>query len=336
MGIKQSAILPTYLYSMEDVNAIKFESKSGTWQSFAKGFKAYMLLELSLSHNTIEAYLRDLGKLTQYLELNNLNISPKDAHLKLFQDFLKWLNELGLDVRSQARLISGIKAFYKYLLLEDIVQSNPTELLESPRMGRKIPEVLTYDEIQRMMSAIDHSEPQGLRNRAMLETLYACGLRVTELINIKVSNLYMEVGFIKVIGKGDKERLVPIGEEAIKHIRFYTDGVRRHMKLKKEAENVLFLNRRGGKLSRVMVFLVVKELAKIADIEKTISPHTFRHSFATHLIEGGADLKAVQDMLGHESITTTEIYTHLDTDYLKETVLNFHPRNVEMRGRQKN
>ena len=289
-----------------------------------------------MSGNTIEAYLRDIGKLVQYLEIHQLAVSPEKITLDLLQDMLRWLNDLGLDIRSQARLISGIKAFYKYLLLEDMITDNPTELLELPRLRRKIPEVLSYDEIRRMTEAIDHSEPHGLRNRAMIETLYACGLRVTELINLRITNMYLNIGFVKVLGKNDKERLVPIGEEAIRHIGFYVDGVRRHQKIKKGNENILFLNRRGGQLSRIMVFYVIKDLAKLAGIEKTVSPHTFRHSFATHLIEGGADLKAVQDMLGHESITTTEIYTHLDTDYLKETVLNFHPRNVAMRGQGKN
>ena len=303
------------------------------WQSYLNGFKAYLQLERAMSGNTIEAYMRDIGKLVQYLEIHGIVISPENITLDLLQDFIKWIGDLGLDARSQARLISGIKAFYKYLLVEDLIIGDPTELLETPRLSRNIPEVLTFDEIQRMTAAIDHSTPHGLRNRAMLETLYACGLRVTELINLRITNLYLDIGFIKVLGKGDKERLVPIGEEAVKHIGFYADGVRRHLKIKKGNENVLFLNRRGGKLSRIMVFYIIKDLVKLAGIEKNVSPHTFRHSFATHLIEGGADLKAVQDMLGHESITTTEIYTHLDTDYLKETVLNFHPRNVAMRGR---
>ncbi|MEO1260163.1 MAG: site-specific tyrosine recombinase XerD [Bacteroidota bacterium] len=302
------------------------------WPSYLNGFKAYLQLERSMSGNTIEAYLRDIGKLVEYLDIHELTVSPENISLDLLQDMLKWLNELGLDIRSQARLISGIKAFYKYLLIEDIITVDPTELLETPRLSRKIPEVLTYDEIQRMTAAIDHSEPHGLRNRAIIETLYACGLRVTELINLRITNLFLNIGFVKVLGKNDKERLVPIGEEAVKHIGFYMEGVRRHLKIKKGCENILFLNRRGGQLSRIMVFYVIKDLAKLAGIEKNVSPHTFRHSFATHLIEGGADLKAVQDMLGHESITTTEIYTHLDTDYLKETVLNFHPRNVAMRN----
>lgn len=302
------------------------------WPSYLKGFHSYLRLERSMSANTIDAYLRDIGKLVQYLEIHELAVSPTSITIEHIQDMLAWLNELGLDIRSQARLISGIKAFYRYLLMEDIIVTDPTDLLETPRLSRKIPAVLSYGEIQLMLAAIDHSTPHGLRNRAMLETLYACGLRVSELIDLRMTNLFFDVGFIKVVGKGDKERIVPIGEEAVKHIGFYLDGVRRHLKIKKDSENILFLNRRGGKLSRIMVFYVIKDLAKLTGLEKNVSPHTFRHSFATHLIEGGADLKAVQDMLGHESITTTELYTHLDTDYLKETVLNFHPRNVAMRG----
>ena len=278
-----------------------------------------------MSSNTIEAYLRDIGKLVQYLDIHELVVSPENVTLDLLQDMLKWLNDLGLDVRSQARLISGIKTFYKYLLVEDIISNDPTDLLEAPRLSRKIPEVLTYEEIRRMTEAIDHSEPHGLRNRAIIETLYACGLRVTELITLRITNMYLDIGFIKVLGKNDKERLVPIGEEAVKHIVYYMEGVRRLLKIKKDAENILFLNRRGGQLSRIMVFYIIKNLAKLAGIEKNVSPHTFRHSFATHLIEGGADLKAVQDMLGHESITTTEIYTHLDRKFLMDTLLQHHP-----------
>jgi integrase/recombinase XerD len=301
------------------------------WHSYLTGFKSWLLLERSMSGNTIEAYLRDVKKLTQYLEIQQLTVLPGELNLENFQEMLAWLGELGLDARSQARMISGIKTFYRYLIIEDLIATNPTELLETPRMERHIPDVLTYDEVQQLLAAIDLSEPHGVRNRAMLETLYACGLRVSELINLKRSNLYADVGFLKVIGKNDKERIVPVGEEALKHIQFYVESVRNQLKIKREHENFLFLNRRGAPLSRIMVFLIIKELAKAAGIEKSISPHTFRHSFATHLIEGGADLKAVQDMLGHESITTTEIYTHLDTEYLKETVLNFHPRSIEMR-----
>jgi integrase/recombinase XerD len=298
------------------------------WDPYIKGFKAYLLLERSLAANTIEAYEGDLHKLINYLELQALDVMPQAVEMQQIESFLFWLHEMGLSARSQARILSAMKTFYRYLLHEDLIESNPTELLETPRLSRKIPEVLTYEEIQLILEAIDLSDPQGPRNRAMLETLYACGLRVSELIDLRVSNLFLDVSFIKIIGKGDKERIVPIGEEAIKHIQLYWEGGRRgQMNVKPGFENILFLNRRGRRLTRNMVFLIVKDLAQRAGIKKNVSPHTFRHSFATHLIEGGADLKAVQDMLGHESIITTEIYTHLDTDYLRETILNFHPRN---------
>lgn len=298
------------------------------WGPYINGFKSYLLLERSLSENTIEAYLRDVKKLVEFLELSEIHASPEALDVDQLSSFLHSLNDLGLGARSQARLLSAIKTFYKYLLMEDLIQVDPTSLLEGPRLPRKIPEVLSYEEIQSMIASIDLSEPHGVRNRAMLETLYACGLRVSELIDLRISNLYLDIGFVKVLGKGNKERIVPIGEEAVKHIGFYIDGVRRGMmNIHPEHTNFLFLNRRGKQLSRVMVFMVVKECAKLAGIDKNVSPHTFRHSFATHLIEGGADLKAVQDMLGHESILTTEIYTHLDTDYLRETILSFHPRN---------
>lgn len=298
------------------------------WQPVIKGFRAYMMLERSLAENTIEAYERDLKKLVEFLEIRQYELSATQVETSHLEEFIMWLNELGLGARSQARLLSALKTFYRYLLLEDVVEKDPTELLEGPRMRRKIPDVLAYEEIQSMLGAIDLSTPHGLRNRAMLETLYACGLRVSELTDLRLSNLYLDIGFVKVVGKGDKERIVPIGEDAIKHIHFYLEGVRRHLtKIRKEHENIVFLNRRGGKLTRVMVFMIVKETALLAGIDKNVSPHTFRHSFATHLIEGGADLKAVQDMLGHESIITTEIYTHLDTDYLRETILSYHPRN---------
>ncbi len=300
------------------------------WQTALKGFKSFLALERSLADNTVEAYLLDLKKLVQFLELHNIQVLPAAIQAKHLEDFILWLNELGLGARSQARMLSALKTFYKYLLIEDLIDSNPADLLEGPRLARKIPEVLSYEEIQALISAIDLSTEHGLRNRAMLETLYASGLRVSELTELRLSNLFLDIGFIKVIGKGDKERIVPIGEEAIKHLRFYIDGVRRlQNNIKKEAENIVFLNQRGKGLTRVMVFLIVKECAATAGIQKNISPHTFRHSFATHLIEGGADLKAVQDMLGHESILTTEIYTHLDTDYLRETLLRYHPRNTK-------
>ena len=287
-----------------------------------------MQLERALSKNSVENYTRDVQKLADYLALHDYNIHAKSVQSTHLQGFVKWINEMGLGANSQARIISGVRAFYKFLLVEDLINKDPTIILDSPSLHRKIPEVLSYDEIQAMLATIDLSYPHGVRNRAMLETLYACGLRVTELINLRLSNFYKEVGFVKVIGKNNKERIVPIGEAAIKHIGFYIETIRKLQKnIHKEHANFLFLNRRGKKLSRIMVFNIVKEAAELAEISKNVSPHTFRHSFATHLVEGGADLKAVQDMLGHESITTTEIYTHLDTEYLRSTIMNFHPRN---------
>ncbi len=300
------------------------------WQPVINGFKAYLMLEKSLSNNSIVAYLQDVDKLESYLKLQDLDLSPQEVTVKYLEGFIYWLNDLGLGASSQARIISGIRAFYRYLLLEDLTEEDPTELLEGPRLQRNIPEVLSVGEVQRIFAAIDLSHPQGTRNRAMLETLYACGLRVSELTNLKISNLFLDVGFVKIIGKNDKERIVPIGGEAAKQIRLYIENDRMNLPIiHDEAANIVFLNRRGRQLTRVMIFTIIKNLTKIAGIEKTVSPHTFRHSFATHLVEGGADLKAVQDMLGHESITTTEIYTHLDREYLRETILMFHPRGKE-------
>lgn len=285
-------------------------------------------MERSLSANSVDAYLRDIRKLVQFLELRDYALNATQLTIDHLQEFIVWLNEMGLDARSQARIISGLKAFYKYILVEDLMDEVPTELLEGPRLMQKIPEVLSVEEIERMLAAVDLSEPQGTRNRAMLETLYACGLRVSELVNLRLSNLFLDIGFVKVIGKSNKERIIPIGASASKHIQLYLEGVRRkQMNIDPQHEDIVFLNRRGRQLTRVMVFMIVKDNARLAGIEKNVSPHTFRHSFATHLIEGGADLKAIQDMLGHESITTTEIYTHMDTDYLRETILNFHPQN---------
>ncbi|MGK0363385.1 MAG: integrase/recombinase XerD [Saprospiraceae bacterium] len=302
------------------------------WTPEINSFKIYLKLERSLSGNTVEAYLRDITKFTEYLQIKELDLSPKEIVRENLVGYINYLNELGLSARSQARMLSGVKTFYKHLLLEDIIDDDPTALLETPRMSKKMPEVMTYEEVQKLIATVDLSTDHGTRNRAMLETLYACGLRVTELINMRISNIYEAVkeddlSFIKVIGKNDKERIVPIGQEAIKHINFYRNSVRNQLKIPKEFENVLFLNRRGKKMSRVMVFMIVKEAAAAAGLEKNISPHTFRHSFATHLVEGGANLRAVQDMLGHESILTTEIYTHLDNDFLRETIMSFHPRN---------
>lgn len=306
-----------------------------TWPAALQNFRAYLALERSLSANTLAAYDDDVQKFVRYLDLHSLETGPLQVRREHLEQFIFWVNGLGLEASSQARLISGLRAFYKFLLVEDLLDEDPTELLESPRLRRKIPDVLSVHEIRSLLAAIDLSEPQGLRNRAMIETLYACGLRVSELVNLRLTNLFFDVGFVKVIGKNDKERIVPIGESAVHFIRQYLDHVRgRQENIQSGQENVVFLNRRGYKLSRVMVFLVIKQLAEKAGISKNVSPHTFRHSFATHLVEGGADLKAVQDMLGHESITTTEIYTHLDTEYLKETIYLYHPRlKMELPGR---
>lgn len=297
-----------------------------SWQSYIKGFKSYLQLEKSLSANSVEAYLRDAGKLADYLQSQQLNLSPGDVELRHLEGFVKAINELGFDAASQARIIAGIRGFYRYLLMEDIVSINPTELLSAPKLSRKLPDTLSVQEINLLLDSIDLSTPEGMRNRTMLEVLYSCGLRVTELINLKISNLFTNVEFIKVLGKGDKERLVPVGSQAVKYIQLYQDTVRVHVPIQKGEEDFLFLNRRGKHLTRMYVFSVIKECAAKTGLQKNISPHTFRHSFATHLIEGGADLRAVQEMLGHASITTTEIYTHLDRDYLRSTILQFHPR----------
>lgn len=298
-----------------------------TWNITVKQFEQYLRLEKSLSGNSVEAYLRDVRKLTDFLDLNSMQVSPDKITPAILRDFLEWVNELGMTVHSQARTLSGIRAFYKFLIMEDLMAHDPTETIEAPKLDRKLPDTLNFHEIEQLFSAIDLSTPEGTRNRAMLETLYSSGLRVSELLDLKLSNLYEDMGFIKVAGKGDKERLVPIGRDALKHIKLYREGVRCHLKIKKGHEDIVFLNRRGAKLTRVMVFTIIKDLAAKAGIQKQISPHTFRHSFATHLIEGGADLRAVQEMLGHESITTTEIYTHLDRDYLKQVIKDFHPRS---------
>lgn len=295
------------------------------WESYKNGFKAWLQLEKSLSDNSVEAYLRDINQLTQYLlSVNNLK-SPSELSLKDLQQFIKWTAELGIAPASQARIISGIKSFYKYCLLENISLVNPTELLEAPKLKRTLPDVLSFDEIESIISQVDLSKSEGERNKAILETMYSCGLRVSEVVNLRISQLYLDVGFIRVTGKGDKERLVPIGSAAMKQINIYKDQVRMHIAVQKGNEDILFLNKRGTKLSRVMIFYIIKEMTLKAGIKKTVSPHTFRHSFATHLVEGGADLRAVQEMLGHESITTTEIYTHLDREFLRKTLEQFHP-----------
>lgn len=295
------------------------------WEPYKKGFRSYLQLEKSLSENSVQAYGRDIELLTHYLTEKSVHKNPGALQLKDLQHFLKWITELGMSAASQARIISGIKAFYKYCALEEITQQDPTLLLESPKLKRALPDTLSFEEIESMIGEIDMSKPEGGRNKAILETMYSCGLRVSEVVNLRISQLYLDVGFIRVTGKGDKERLVPVGSSAIKYINLYKNNIRVHIAPQKGKEDILFLNYRGGPLSRVMIFYIIKELAAKAGIKKTVSPHTFRHSFATHLVEGGADLRAVQEMLGHASITTTEIYTHLDREFLRKTLERFHP-----------
>ena len=294
--------------------------------AYINGFSAYIKLEKSLSANSNEAYKHDVELLYEFLQEKHIEKSVETLSLDHLQQFIQWINERNLSARSQARIISGIKAFYKFLLLENIISDDPTTLLETPKLGRKLPEFLTIQEIDTLLNAIDLSTAEGQRNRAMLETLYSSGLRVSELISLKKSNSFFDIGFLKITGKGNKERLVPIGSSAIKHINIYEESFRRQIKIKTGNDDILFLNRRGAQLTRVLVFTIIKQLAIKIQLKKKISPHTFRHSFATHLIEGGADLRAVQEMLGHESITTTEIYTHLDRDYLRQEIMQHHPR----------
>lgn len=295
------------------------------WEPYKKGFKSYLQLEKSLSDNSVQAYGRDIELLTQFLQESAALKNPADITLKDLQGFIKQITELGMTASSQARIISGLRAFYKYCLLEDISKSDPTLLLDAPKLKRSLPDVLSFNEIENIIAQVDLSKPEGGRNKAIVETMYSCGLRVSEVVNLKISQLYLDVGFIRVIGKGDKERLVPIGSSAIKYITIYKKEIRVHADVKKGSEDILFLNGRGSQLSRVMIFYIIKDLAVKAGIKKVVSPHTFRHSFATHLVEGGADLRAVQEMLGHSSITTTEIYTHLDREFLRKTLEQFHP-----------
>jgi len=297
------------------------------WRSAIKGFRAYLKLERSLSGNSIEGYTRDIEKLYQFADIQPVKLNPENVTLIHLRQFIVWASDLGMIPSSQARILSGIKAFYKYLLMEDMIKTDPSELLESPKIRRKLPDTLGINEINRLIEAIDVSRPEGARNKAIIEVLFGCGLRVSELTGLKLSNLYLDIEFIKVTGKGSKERLVPIGTSAIKALKIWIENIRLHIPIKKGQEDIVFLNRRGSGLSRVYIFMLIKQLAELAGIKKTISPHTLRHSFATHLVEGGADLRAVQEMLGHESITTTEIYTHLDREYLKGTIIQFHPRS---------
>ena len=297
------------------------------WQSYIKGFRSYLKLERSLSGNSVEAYLSDIEKLVQYFQSIDFTPNLNEITTADLKAFISWLNELGMLASTQARVISGLKAFFTYLLLEDIVVNNPMALIDAPKLSRKLPDTLNIYEINKLIDAIDASKPEGMRNKAILEVLYGCGLRVTELTELRISSLFPQIEFIKVIGKGNKERLVPIGGVALKLLDLYMTQVRVHMNIKKGNEDFIFLNRFGAKLSRISIFNLIKSLAIATGIKKTISPHTLRHSFATHLIEGGADLRAVQEMLGHSSITTTEIYTHIDRDYLRDVITQFHPRS---------
>lgn len=297
------------------------------WGTLIRQFASYLRLERSLSDNSIQAYVRDVVKLRQFVEICNLELSPQKITKEVIQNFLKYLSELEMSSYSQSRMLSGIKSFYNYLEYEEIISENPAELIELPKLGRKLPDVLNIYEIEQIFEAIDLSKPEGGRNRAILEVLYSSGLRVSELINLKLNQVYFDIGFLRVLGKGDKERLVPIGKSALKYLKIYIEEIRNHMTIQNGYENFVFLNRRGRGLTRVMIFTIIKNLAKTIGIDKKVSPHTFRHSFATHLVEGGADLRAVQEMLGHESITTTEIYTHLDREYLRQIIEEFHPRS---------
>ncbi len=296
------------------------------WKNHIKNFTTYLRLEKSLSSNTIEAYENDLSKLFQFITHKNLYIEPEKVTPELLSEFIQWTALLGMSIRAQARMISGINSFFKYLLMENIIQLNPAEKIKSPKLGRKIPEVLTVHEIDKILNCIDLSQPQGQRNKAIIETIYGSGLRVSELVELKITDIFFHEEYLKVTGKGNKQRIVPLGGSSAKQLNIYLQNHRVHIAPFKGFEDYIFLNRRGKKLSRVMVFLIIKDLTEKAGIQKNISPHTLRHSFATHLVEGGADLRAIQDMLGHESITTTEIYTHLDREYLRENLISFHPR----------
>jgi integrase/recombinase XerD len=300
---------------------------NASWLKYRKDYQSYLKIEKSLSENSILAYLRDFDKLMDFLKAYMLKKSPQEITLKDLQEMMRWISEMGIAARSQARIISGLRNFFFYLILEDEIETDPTELLELPKIGKKLPEVLDKEEIDTLIGAIDLSKPEGHRNRAIIETLYSCGLRVSELTNLKITNLYFEEGFIRVIGKGNKERLVPVSDSVEKEVKLYLNHIRNHMDIKTGYEDILFLNRRGAQLTRVMIFTIIRQLSDAIGLRKTISPHTFRHSFATHMVENGANLRAIQEMLGHESISTTEIYTHLSDDLLKEAITSYHPRN---------
>jgi len=297
------------------------------WEAAISEYKTYLKLERGLSANSLEAYLRDLNNLRQFIIMLDATNTPENIDVKDLREFIKWLNSLGMAATSQARTISGIKSFFNFMLLSNIISTNPSDLIDAPKTGRRLPDTLNNSEIEKILSMIDLSKAEGERNKAIIEVMYACGLRVSELVNLKLTNLYLNDDFIKVRGKGNKERLVPIGQEAIKQLNIYTEKVRIHQKIISGFEDFVFLNRRGKALTRVMIFTIIKNLVKMAGINKHVSPHTFRHSFATELIERGADLRAVQEMLGHESILTTEIYTHLNSEFLRDTIMMYHPRS---------
>ncbi len=290
-----------------------------------KDFKSYLKIERSLSINSVDAYIRDIYKFGEYIKANNISVLK--TNLNDIRGFIKEINKIGISARSQARFISSIKSFYKFLLIEGYINNSPAELLVSPKIGVKIPTVLSINEVNKLIKSIDLSSKHGERNKAIIETIYACGLRVTELINLKISNIFFKDNFLKIIGKGNKERLCPIANKTLNYLKIYIDNIRNHSVIKEKDSDIVFLNNRGSKLSRVMIFLLLKKYAEIAGIKKNISPHTLRHSFATHLIDGGADLRAIQEMLGHQSITTTEIYTHLDKEYLRSNIISYHPRS---------
>jgi integrase/recombinase XerD len=297
------------------------------WEDQIHQYRNHLRLEKSLADNSVLAYVRDVEKLYGFFQIKGIEVAPADVTTIQIHDFLEYINELKISAFSQARILSGLKSFFQFLMEEGLLESSPTALVESPKLGRKLPDTLTFEEIKVLLEAIDHSTAAGARGRAMVEVLYSSGLRVSELIDLRINNLYFDIGFIRVVGKGSKERLVPIGRDAMKYTKIYMEDIRVHLDIKQGSESYVFLNNRGSSISRVSVFTMIKSLASQAGINKNVSPHTFRHSFATHLIEGGADLRAVQEMLGHESITTTEIYTHIDREYLKQVIRDFHPRS---------
>ena len=297
-----------------------------SWENTIKYYKSFLRLEKALAKNSIDAYENDMSKLIRYIDINMLELQPEDVNTIHLREFLIWINKFGISKRTQARLVSSLKSFFRYLVFVETIESDPTELLGSPRIERNIPDVLTVEEIDAIVGEIDLSMSEGHRNKAIIEVLYGCGLRVTELVELRLADIYAEQGFLKIKGKGDKERLIPVGEQTLKELNIYLNHFRHKLNPKKYNEDIVFLNRRGKKLSRVMIFSIVKDLAKKAEITKNVSPHTFRHSFASHLVEGGADLRAVQDMLGHASILTTEVYTHINREYLKDVLAKHHPR----------